>query len=178
MKSDVIIIEGKIQYIPRIVNYDKFGRHAITVSPTDQSIIDDLKAKRSDMLESMRIQNNVPADVEALSPTWKQMKDSDLYVLSFTYNDQQIDQQQVVLFDENGAQYTYDGEWPLDRQLRQADVKLSFRLGGYCFKNANDETILGVKLLLRKLQVLKYADLTDIDAAQVEESRELVGVDF
>ena len=60
MKSNTIhVITGTVYYIPKIVGYDKYDRHSITIIPDDLSIIDLLNQERSVLLDSTAALNKL-----------------------------------------------------------------------------------------------------------------------
>ena len=179
MESPIKVITATVDYIPRIKQYDKYGRHSITVVPDDQSIFEELTRQRAELLEMVYMQNNVSADVLPIKPSWKKTgKDGTDKSITFNWSDHQLEAKKVVIFDENDQQYLGQCDWMEDTTLRKAKVKLSFKLSSYCFQNDQGEMIVGVKCLLRKLQVMSYANLLDHELDSEGVVKELVGADF
>ena len=174
MNNSIHIIEGTIQYVPRISGYDKYERHSLTVCPDDQTLFDGLKKAAADLMKQTYKDNGLSGDIKPMPFPWKQFVSTDKQLLSFAWTDKALDAKQVYVFDEHDQ--PYDNNY-LDKQLRYGKVKLSFKLKPYCFVNYDGENVVGIKLHARKIQILGLPDLSDVENNTADEP-ELVTSDF
>ena len=181
MKSKTIhVITGTVYYIPKIVGYDKYDRHSITIIPDDSSIIDLLNQERSVLLDSTAALNKLDPSQTPVKAPWKALKQGDV-TITFNWSDRAVADSHVVLFDDQDRRHLTTDEWPSDRQLRRAKIKISCIQDSYCFENPQGEVVFGVKLKARKIKIEEFASLSDwsvdgIDAEGVV--KELVASDF